>query len=44
MTPKQPAARHYGKANVSFVDTHVEAWGYDELRFNRQDIFGLKAK
>ncbi|HSH96292.1 MAG TPA: hypothetical protein VK968_19250, partial [Roseimicrobium sp.] len=44
VTPKQPAARHSAKANVCFPDTHVEAWGYDDLRFNRDDIFGLKSK
>jgi prepilin-type N-terminal cleavage/methylation domain-containing protein/prepilin-type processing-associated H-X9-DG protein len=44
VTPKQPAARHDGKANVCFVDTHVEAWSYDDLRFNKGDIWGLKAK
>lgn len=42
--PKQPAVRHGSKANVSFVDNHVEAWGYDDLRFNKNDIFGLKSK
>ena len=41
---KQPAVRHGAKANVCFVDTHVEAWSYDDLRFNVKDIWGLKSK
>jgi prepilin-type processing-associated H-X9-DG protein/prepilin-type N-terminal cleavage/methylation domain-containing protein len=41
--PKQPACRHGGKANVSFVDGHVETWRYMEFRTNKNDIFGVKS-
>lgn len=42
--PKQPALRHNLKANICFVDDHVEQWNYGELSTNRSDIFGLKTK
>lgn len=41
--PKQPACRHGGKANVSFVDGHVETWRYQEFRTNKNDIFATKS-
>ncbi len=42
--PKQPALRHKLRANINFVDGHVEQWSYGELSTNRSDIFGLKSK
>ena len=41
--PKQPACRHGGKANVSFVDGHAETWRYMEFRTNKNDIFASKS-
>jgi prepilin-type processing-associated H-X9-DG protein len=32
-------ARHKGHANVCFVDGHVEAWLYEDLKANKNDIF-----
>ncbi len=37
--PKQPACRHNSKAVVTFVDGHVEAWRYTDLRSNKFNIF-----
>jgi prepilin-type N-terminal cleavage/methylation domain-containing protein/prepilin-type processing-associated H-X9-DG protein len=36
---KQPACRHQRKANVTFVDGHVETWNYPDLRANKGNIF-----
>jgi len=41
---KQPGFRHTLRANVSFVDGHVEAKDYRALSSNENDIFGLKSK
>jgi prepilin-type N-terminal cleavage/methylation domain-containing protein/prepilin-type processing-associated H-X9-DG protein len=38
--PKQPACRHLLKANVSFVDGHVESMSYSDLTNNKGNIFG----
>lgn len=38
---KQPAARHSGRAQFSFVDGHVEAWEWQDLRDNRLDVFAV---
>ncbi len=38
--PKQPACRHQQRANVTFVDGHVEPWNYKDLSGNRNNIFG----
>jgi prepilin-type N-terminal cleavage/methylation domain-containing protein/prepilin-type processing-associated H-X9-DG protein len=32
-------ARHRGRANICFADGHVEAWLYEDLRTNKNDIF-----
>ncbi|MHB8522804.1 MAG: hypothetical protein ACYDH9_18870 [Limisphaerales bacterium] len=37
---KQPACRHNLKANVTFVDSHVETWGYLDFRRNKNNVFG----
>ena len=37
---KQPACRHNLRAEINFVDGHVEAWLYPDLRANRNNIFG----
>ena len=40
-SPHQPAPRHSGqRANVLFVDGHAETWTYDDLRTNREDVWG----
>lgn len=42
--PKQPAVRHGRKANIYFVDGHVEAWEYKDLAANKNDLYSLKAR
>jgi prepilin-type N-terminal cleavage/methylation domain-containing protein/prepilin-type processing-associated H-X9-DG protein len=42
--PKQPACRHNGKAEVTFVDGHVEAWRYGDLRSNKFNIFATNGE
>ncbi len=42
--PKQPAVRHNLKANVCFVDGHVETWAYRELAFNTNDLWGIHSR
>jgi prepilin-type processing-associated H-X9-DG protein/prepilin-type N-terminal cleavage/methylation domain-containing protein len=37
--PKQAAPRHLGRANVCFVDGHIESVLYDELKANKIDLF-----
>lgn len=37
---KQPACRHNNKANITFVDGHVEGWLYRDLRANKDNVFG----
>jgi len=37
--PKQSAPRHLGRANVCFIDGHVESWRYKDLQENKKDIF-----
>jgi prepilin-type N-terminal cleavage/methylation domain-containing protein/prepilin-type processing-associated H-X9-DG protein len=32
-------ARHRGRANICFSDGHVEAWIYEDLRTNKNNIF-----
>lgn len=39
-TGYEAAPRHNGKSNVCFVDGHVEACSYEDLRINKNDIFG----
>lgn len=39
--PKQPAVRHGMKANVLFVDGHIEPASYQNLSMNYRDIFSL---
>ena len=39
--PKQPAVRHKLKANICFVDGHVEAWDYQRLSQNYRDVFAV---
>jgi prepilin-type N-terminal cleavage/methylation domain-containing protein/prepilin-type processing-associated H-X9-DG protein len=41
---KQPGFRHGLKANVCFVDGHVETWDYQSLTENRKDIFALRSR
>lgn len=38
---KQPAARHGGRAVFSFIDGHVEAWKWNDLRQNKDDVFAV---
>lgn len=38
---KQPAARHNGRAVLSFCDGHVEAWKWTDLRKNKEDVFAV---
>lgn len=40
---KQPAARHSGRAVFSFCDGHVEAWKWQTLRENRNDVFAVNS-
>jgi prepilin-type N-terminal cleavage/methylation domain-containing protein/prepilin-type processing-associated H-X9-DG protein len=40
LPPKQPACRHNSRANVVFVDGHYESWIYNDLRNNKNDLFG----
>lgn len=42
--PKQPGFRHGLRANICFVDGHVEAWDYLHLSQNYHDIFALKSR
>jgi prepilin-type N-terminal cleavage/methylation domain-containing protein/prepilin-type processing-associated H-X9-DG protein len=42
--PKQPACRHNSKAVVTFVDGHVEAWKYPDLRSNKFNIFATNGE
>ena len=39
-SPHQPAPKHNLRSNVLFVDGHAETWTYDDLRRNREDIWG----
>ena len=40
-SPHQPAPRHNNyKSNVLFVDGHVDTRSYDDLRLNKEDIWG----
>lgn len=45
LTPgyKQPATRHNSRAIFSFVDGHVEAWKWTELRKNKDDVFAVNS-
>jgi prepilin-type N-terminal cleavage/methylation domain-containing protein/prepilin-type processing-associated H-X9-DG protein len=40
--PKQSAPRHSGRANICFIDGHVESWPYEDLKENKRDIFAHK--
>ncbi len=42
--PKQPACRHRGRADVTFVDGHVESWNYFNLSSNRNNIFAVNGQ
>ena len=42
--PKQPACRHNSRATVTFVDGHVEAWRYGDLRSNKFNIFATNGE
>ena len=40
-SPHQPAPRHpNNKSNILFVDGHTETRSYDDLRLNKEDIWG----
>jgi prepilin-type N-terminal cleavage/methylation domain-containing protein/prepilin-type processing-associated H-X9-DG protein len=39
-SPHQPAPKHNLRSNVLFVDGHSETWTYDDLRANKNDIWG----
>ena len=39
--PKQPRCRHNSRANIVFVDGHVESWKYEDLRNNKNDVFAF---
>jgi len=38
---KQPAARHGGRAVLSFCDGHADGWKWADLRANKDDVFAL---
>jgi prepilin-type processing-associated H-X9-DG protein len=40
---KQPAARHSGRAVMSFCDGHVDNWRWVDLRADRDDIFAVSS-
>jgi prepilin-type N-terminal cleavage/methylation domain-containing protein/prepilin-type processing-associated H-X9-DG protein len=40
---KQPAARHNGRAVLSFCDGHVEARKWNDLRQNKEDVFAVNS-
>ncbi len=40
---KQPATRHNSRAIFSFVDGHVEAWKWTDLRQNKDDVFAVNS-
>lgn len=40
---KQPACRHNSRAIFSFCDGHVEMWKWEDLRADKEDVFGLKS-
>jgi prepilin-type N-terminal cleavage/methylation domain-containing protein/prepilin-type processing-associated H-X9-DG protein len=39
--PKQPACRHNLRANIVMVDGHYESWKHEDLRYNKNDVFGF---
>lgn len=40
---KQAACRHSGRANFSFCDGHVEAWKWDDLSTDKDDVFAVNS-
>ena len=42
--PKQPGCRHNGRGNVTFVDGHVETWGYADFLRNKNNIFATDGR
>jgi prepilin-type processing-associated H-X9-DG protein len=40
---KQPAARHAGRAVMSFCDGHVDTWRWADLRADKDDIFAISS-
>lgn len=40
---KQAACRHNGRATFAACDGHVEAWNWEDLRENRQDVFAVNS-
>jgi prepilin-type N-terminal cleavage/methylation domain-containing protein/prepilin-type processing-associated H-X9-DG protein len=40
---KQPAARHNGRAVMSFCDGHVESWRWADLRADKDDVFAISS-
>ena len=40
---KQPACRHSLRAGITFADGHIEMWKYPDLRYNKNDVFGLNS-
>ena len=40
---KQAACRHGGRAAFAACDGHVEAWGWQDLSENRQDVFAVNS-
>lgn len=41
---KQPACRHGLRANVGFVDGHIEAWLHADFATNKNDVFALRSR
>ncbi|NBV22154.1 MAG: type II secretion system protein [Proteobacteria bacterium] len=42
LSPHQPAPRHNNlKSNILYVDGHTDTWSYDDLRLNREDVWGI---
>jgi len=40
---KQPAARHAGRAVMSFCDGHIDNWRWADLRADKDDLFAVSS-
>lgn len=41
---KQSACRHSFRANVGFVDGHIESWGHADFATNKDAGFALRSR